>query len=192
MFYTVYKTTCLLNNKYYIGVHKTDNIHDDYLGSGKNILEAIEKYGREAFSKEILHIFDNKEEMFEKEKELVTEEVVKDRQSYNCKLGGSANWYYINSNGLNHSRNQHLIHRDRLNTDEIYRQKFIEKMSEATRNSYKTGNRKPNPSHTDESKQKMSEKHKRRYEMHGGMSEEHKRKISESLKKRNALLSRKV
>ena len=192
MFYTVYKTTCLVNGKYYIGVHKTEDLDDEYLGSGKAIIKAIEKYGKEKFRKEILHVFDTKEQMFEKEKELVTEDVVNDRQSYNCKLGGRANWYYINHNRLNHKNNQHLIHSEKLRSDEEYRKIFSEKMSEATRKSYLEGNRKPNPPHSEETRKKLSYKQKKRYEIRGGMSEEHKRKISESLKKRNALLPRKV
>lgn len=58
--------------------------------------------------------------MFQKEKELVTEDVVNDRMSYNMKLGGTANFYYINHNKLNHSKNQHLIHGNRIKNDSIY------------------------------------------------------------------------
>lgn len=36
MKYIVYRTTCLINNKIYVGVHHTDdpNIFDGYLGRG--------------------------------------------------------------------------------------------------------------------------------------------------------------
>lgn len=34
MIHIVYKTTNILNNKYYIGVHSTFNINDNYLGCG--------------------------------------------------------------------------------------------------------------------------------------------------------------
>jgi len=37
MFHTVYKTTNMLNNFEYIGVRTTENINDDYLGSGKHL-----------------------------------------------------------------------------------------------------------------------------------------------------------
>jgi len=50
----IYKTTCITNNKIYIGQHKTDNINDGYIGSGKLISSAIKKYGKDNFKREIL------------------------------------------------------------------------------------------------------------------------------------------
>ena len=49
----IYKTTNIVNGKYYVGQHHTD-IDDGYLGSGKLILLAIKKYGRHNFVREIL------------------------------------------------------------------------------------------------------------------------------------------
>lgn len=129
MFYTIYKTTCSINGKVYIGAHKTDDLNDGYLGSGKLISRAVNKYGKGSFIKEILFVFDNEKDMFEKEREIVTEEFVESNYTYNCKPGGEANWYYINKNGLNHKSDQHLVLRDRINNDPEYAKQFSEKMS---------------------------------------------------------------
>jgi hypothetical protein len=54
MYYLIYKITNLINNKIYIGKHITKDKNDDYMGSGKLITRAIEKYGLENFKKEII------------------------------------------------------------------------------------------------------------------------------------------
>lgn len=51
----IYKTTNLINNKIYIGLStKLVEESTDYYGSGRLINEAIQKYGKENFTKEIL------------------------------------------------------------------------------------------------------------------------------------------
>lgn len=89
MYFLIYKTTNLIDGKIYLGCHQTTDIHDSYMGSGKHLRRAIQKYGLENFSKEILFIFDNKEAMFAKERELVNEDFVNDKTTYNLKVGGS-------------------------------------------------------------------------------------------------------
>ena len=84
--YTVYKITNLVNGKFYIGVHRTDNPNDGYMGSGIAIKEAIKKHGRQNFQKEILLITESKEEAFVEEKKLTVD--FSNRNNYNMKLGG--------------------------------------------------------------------------------------------------------
>jgi hypothetical protein len=86
--YTVYKTTNIINGTIYIGVHKTNDINDTYIGSGKLLKMAIKKYGRDSFKKEILHIFDNSQDAYLKESELVSELFILDKNNYNLAVGG--------------------------------------------------------------------------------------------------------
>ena len=88
MYYTIYQTTCLLNNRKYIGKHVTKNINDSYLGSGLILLNSIKKYGKENFVKEVLFVFDNEDEMTQKENELITDHIILSSEYYNIALGG--------------------------------------------------------------------------------------------------------
>jgi hypothetical protein len=98
MFYTVYKTTNLINGKIYVGLHVTEDLNDDYLGSGRQIRDAIKKYGKENFKREYIKICETPEEMYNLEAEIVNEDFVKRLDTYNMKTGGTGSWYHINSN----------------------------------------------------------------------------------------------
>lgn len=88
MFYTIYLTTNKINGKKYIGKHVTDNLEDSYLGSGLALNNALKKYGRENFQKQILYILDSEDEMNLKEAEIVTLDMVQSTEFYNCAVGG--------------------------------------------------------------------------------------------------------
>lgn len=88
MTYFLYKTTNLVNNKYYIGVHAGNVLDESYLGSGRLIKYAIKKYGRNNFKREILKTFNTIEEMFTEEGIVVNQGVVDDENSYNLCIGG--------------------------------------------------------------------------------------------------------
>jgi len=58
----VYITTNVVNGRQYIGDHSSNNLNDNYLGSGVAFRKAIKKYGKENFTKQILELFNTKEE----------------------------------------------------------------------------------------------------------------------------------
>ena len=66
--WVVYKTTNLINNKVYVGVHSDYTGKYDYLGGGKALKSAIKKYGKENFSHSIIKLFGTANEAFEYEK----------------------------------------------------------------------------------------------------------------------------
>ncbi len=96
MFYTVYKTTNLINGKVYVGLHITSNLTDDYLGSGSQLKLAVKKYGKENFKREYIKICNSPEEMYELEADIVNEDFVKRSDTYNMKTGGIGGWDHWN------------------------------------------------------------------------------------------------
>lgn len=100
MYFTVYKITNKINGKEYIGAHKTSDLDDGYMGSGKHLVNSQKKYGLENFSKEIIFRAVSSEAMYFIERMLVDEEYVARDDTYNLKLGGSGGFDYINSSGI--------------------------------------------------------------------------------------------
>lgn len=149
MKYTIYKTTNKLNDKVYIGKHQTKNPYDSYMGSGKAIKEAIKKYGKENFVKEVLFIFDTMEEMDVKEKELVNWGFISTNKTYNIGLGGEGGPMF---NGFKHSEETRKKLAD-IQRGKKHSEETLKKISEANR---KRGT-------SVETKNKLSEKAKQRW-----------------------------
>jgi len=91
MNYIVYETTNKRSGKYYIGVHEQMNDpwnEDGYYGSGA-ILKNI---NTNLLFRETLFVYDNKEDAYKKEAEIVTEQFIKNSNCYNILLGGHGGW----------------------------------------------------------------------------------------------------
>jgi hypothetical protein len=84
----LYKIENKLNEKFYIGVHSTDDINDGYMGSGDLIIKTIKKYGKNNFLKTVLKYCDNRELLMELEKKVVNKKFVSRRDTYNVNVGG--------------------------------------------------------------------------------------------------------
>jgi len=164
MYYTVYKITNKINDKFYIGVHATKNVDDSYMGSGKLIKRAIAKYGIDNFHKEILFVFDNEPDMLEKEKEFV----VLSEMSYNLCEGGKGGFGYINRSSIPKFK-------DRSHSDKS-KEKIASSMKGNT-NSYGLV-------HSEEAKKIIGENTRKKL-TGSKKSEEHKRKISEAIKRKH-------
>lgn len=192
MIFIVYKTTNLTNGKIYVGVHQTESLIDDnYLGSGKYLRLAIKKYGRKNFKREVLHIYDNPYDMFDKEAEIVDELFVRRQDTYNCSLGGVGSIAFHNKGlpgpmrGKKHSEltkkkmseshkgyiksEEHRKHLSESHTGKTVAEETKEKLRQHNTGSFAT----------EETKEKMSRAQKSRY-----AAAEAKKATSDAIKKK--------
>jgi len=132
MYYLIYKITNTINNKIYIGKHKTNDINDDYMGSGKILNKAIEKYGINNFKKEILFECSNEEEMNQKEAEIVNDEFIKRNDVYNLKIGGEGGFDYVNNTKQNlYDRTKpETFKKYQMNGKKLYKRTLEKRISE--------------------------------------------------------------
>ena len=84
----IYKITNIKNNKYYIGMHSTNNLDDGYMGSGKRLWYSINYHGKENHVKEILEYLPSRKLLKKRERELVSKELVGEELCLNLKVGG--------------------------------------------------------------------------------------------------------
>ena len=97
MLYIIYKITNNINKKEYIGAHQTTNINDGYMGSGTLLNKAFKKYGKENFTKEIIQMCSNINEMFKLESTIVNEDFVLCNATYNLTTGGRGGYYHLHT-----------------------------------------------------------------------------------------------
>jgi group I intron endonuclease len=148
----IYKITNLINNKIYIGQSRYKN--DNYFGSGVNIKNAIEEYGKNNFVKEYIDEAFNQLELDEKEKYWI-----KITDAQNPIIG-----YNIADGGWNH-----------LTITEDIKKKISKTIKEKYINGYV--NNRLGCSISNETKKKISNSNKGKV-----LSEETKKKISNSNK----------
>lgn len=95
----IYKTTCLITGMSYVGKHTTKNglVDKNYFGSGKIILQALEKYGRENFIQEILEFNPDEKTNCLREKFWIKELNTQRPNGYNITPGGEGGISYWDS-----------------------------------------------------------------------------------------------
>lgn len=159
VYHVLYKTTCLATNRYYIGMHSTNDLNDGYLGSGTRLRYSIKKYGVENHKFEIIEQLPDRSSLKLREKEIVNKELINDTNCMNIGLGGGGG--LLNEE---HAKKFHAAggkkvfqllgkrHLEKLKNDLEYRKKYSEKMSK-TQSGEKNGfyGRK----HSEETKEKM-------------------------------------
>jgi hypothetical protein len=102
--YLFYKTTCLVTDKFYYGVHLERRKNDGYIGCGVKskstaislkksgvksaFIDSVIKYGYYNFKRETIAEYDTATEAYLHEAKVVTRELIADPMCLNLKLGG--------------------------------------------------------------------------------------------------------
>lgn len=100
----VYQTLNILNNKIYVGQHKSEFYDSKYYGSGKYLKRAIKRYGIENFTNKILEWCNTKEEL--NDREIYWIKKLKSRNKkigYNITEGGEGTYGFSGMEGKTQS-----------------------------------------------------------------------------------------
>lgn len=135
-YHYIYKIT-RDDGRFYIGMHSTDNLEDGYFGSGKLITRSIKKYGYKIHKKEILEFLESRNLLKERERQLVTEEMVTNKQCMNLVLGGNGGCS-INSQRIRSTAGGKAFSK-RLENNVEFKKYFSDKMSAINLEQYKNG-----------------------------------------------------
>lgn len=87
-YHVIYKTTCEMTGHWYIGMHSTDNLDDGYRGSGTRLAYSLGKYGKQSHSYQIMEFVDTRKKLVDRERELITDELISDPMCMNLAKGG--------------------------------------------------------------------------------------------------------
>jgi group I intron endonuclease len=168
----IYKTTNLLNGKIYIGQDTNNN--PNYMGSGKIIRDAIKKYGKSSFTKEILEECETIEHLNEREIYWISLFNSTDNKiGYNILSGG------LGSKGFKQSPEVIEKIRENSNSDSFKKIMASAEVSSKISEGQLKSERKKELHASVEYREKMSRSLKGRI-----ITDEQRKKISESLKGR--------
>lgn len=166
-FHMLYKTTNVVTGNYYIGIHSTDDLNDNYLGSGVRLRRSIKKYGTTSHHREILELLENRNLLKASEAKFVTAELIAtDVKCMNLMPGGSANDRIFGVTDLPRAK-MSAASKAAIRTPEWYAKVVSTRIANR---SY---------AHTDETKAKISKRF-----LGTTLSAEHKEKISRGLEGR--------
>ena len=92
-FHFVFITTCLANNKQYVGDHSTNDLSDGYIGSGRPLYNnAKKKYGKKNFIRKDLEFFPTRLEAANAQRKYIAKYNTLSPYGYNiCPDGGTFN-----------------------------------------------------------------------------------------------------
>ncbi len=161
-YHYIYKTTCTITGRYYIGMHSTLKLEDAYIGSGKKLWHSINYYGIENHSKEILEFLPDRKALAARERELVNEDLLADPMCMNLVKGGEGwNGFFSKEHQIKCASAGGQRTAALIKEDLDYSEAHSLKMSIANKRAYLNGKLAKTPdwsgrSHSAEAKQKIA------------------------------------
>jgi hypothetical protein len=168
-YHYIYKTTCVITGRWYVGMHSTDNLDDGYFGSGKRLRFSLNYHGKDNHRKEILEFLPNRQNLKEREKEIVNDALLKEPLCMNLVIGGEGGGFvneeHFNKFQMAGSKAGNKAFKEKLENDLEFREAFSKKRSENNKKAIREGKIIPindryswvGKKHSEESKNKMSE-----------------------------------
>lgn len=173
-YHFIYKTTNILTQKYYIGLHSSDSLNDTYLGSGRNLRYSINKYGAENHVRKILEFCNTRQELINRERDIINFDELSKKDCLNIAIGGGS---FINKDGI--PWNKGHKNQTKLSLTKEQRQK-----RSTDQNKIWIGRK-----HSDDTKYKMSESYTKHIPWNRGKtgvySDEVLKKMSDSMSGKN-------
>ena len=175
----IYKTTCKITKKFYIGMHSTSNLEDGYMGSGIHIWRSIKKYGKEEHIREILEFLPDRKTLADRERDIINENFLKNPFCMNIAKGGSY------SGGTNGKKFSEESRKKMSQTQQIVqkRPEVIEKRKKKLIGQKRTEESREKMSQAGKGKKKTLEHRNNIAKASANRSEETHRKLSEARRK---------
>lgn len=163
-YHYIYKITCNVTEKFYVGMHSCSDLEDGYMGSGKKLGRSLNKYGIENHTKQILEFLPDRKSLAEREREIVNQEMLNEDLCMNLQLGGGGG-FSSEEHLLNFRKGASINMKANWNNP-IFIDKHKERSSVNMKQTHREGKIKydtfTGKFHTEESKQLMRDKAKER------------------------------
>lgn len=139
----IYKTTCLITKRFYIGMHSTNNLNDGYMGSGTRLRYSFKKYGKNNHIKEILEYTQNREDLSKRESEIVTKELIQEELCINLTIGGLGAGFMNEEHMMKCSKAGNKSFSEKLKNNPEFKKKFSDTKRQNLFDEISDGRRRP-------------------------------------------------
>ena len=148
-------------------MHSTDNLEDGYMGSGKRLWFSLNYYGKENHTKEILEYCNTREELKNREREIVNEQLLEEDLCMNLIVGGEGGRGFTSDEQKENAKKSNAKQKILRETDPIWVERYKDNQSKGQKKVYDESRREKTyfydwngKKHSDETRKKMSESSK--------------------------------